>query len=317
MKMHPMDQLDPAGRRFYRNALSSLLERNIPFLVGGAYALERHTGIVRHTKDFDIFVLPSDAPRTLQVLEDTGYQTEMVFPHWLGKAFHGDYFIDIIFNSGNGLCRVDDDWFANAIEEVVLDIPCRICPVEETIWQKAFIMERDRCDSADVAHLIRYCAAKLDWTRLLRRFSQHWRVLYAHLVLFGFIYPTERESMPSWVLEELALRLKSETNQSKRQGLRSSAAEETPTDEIRIKSNGNKASKRRRTLPDVGAINCERPPAAAKSADPNRLCQGTFLSATQYARDVDCEGFRDARLPPGGNMSAEDVARWTAAFVKP
>ena len=28
----------------------------MPFLVGGAYAFARYTGIERHTKDFDVFV---------------------------------------------------------------------------------------------------------------------------------------------------------------------------------------------------------------------------------------------------------------------
>ncbi len=206
-----MAELDREATRFYQTALRRLIDNEIDFLVGGAYALERHTGIVRHTKDFDIFVRPNDARRTLKTLEQAGYQTDLPFPHWLGKAFHGEYFIDVIFNSGNGLCRVDEDWFANALDEVVLDIPVRVCPVEETIWQKSFILERDRCDSADVAHLLRFCAHTLDWTRLLRRYSRHWRVLLAHLILFGFIYPSERGMIPKWVMDELALRLRSDT----------------------------------------------------------------------------------------------------------
>ena len=32
----------------------------MPFLVGGAYAFERYTGIARHTKDFDLFIHPRD-----------------------------------------------------------------------------------------------------------------------------------------------------------------------------------------------------------------------------------------------------------------
>ena len=33
-----------------------LNESGVPFLVGGAYALAKHAGIERHTKDLDIFV---------------------------------------------------------------------------------------------------------------------------------------------------------------------------------------------------------------------------------------------------------------------
>ncbi len=57
------------------------------------------------------------------------------------------------------------------------------------IWSKAFIMERERYDGADIAHLILACGRDLDWRRLLGRFGRRWRVLLSHLVLFGFVYP--------------------------------------------------------------------------------------------------------------------------------
>jgi hypothetical protein len=59
--------------------------------------------------------------------------------------------------------------------------------VEETIWSKAFVMERERYDGADIAHLLRASAERLDWHRLLERFDAHWPVLLSHLILFGFI----------------------------------------------------------------------------------------------------------------------------------
>ena len=92
----------------------------------------------------------------------------------------------------------------------VLGVPAKLCPAEEMIWQKAFIMERERYDGADVAHLLRARAAELDWERLLRRFGPHWRVLLSHLVLFGFIYPAEQGKIPEEVLRELSGRLLAE-----------------------------------------------------------------------------------------------------------
>jgi hypothetical protein len=262
---HPLE-LDAAARKFYQDGLLALLNARVPFLVGGAYALERHTGIVRHTKDFDIFVRPKHVHRALRVLSRAGFQTDLPFPHWIGKAFHGEYFIDVIFNSGNGLCPVDDEWFEYSLENMVLNVPVKICPVEETIWQKAFILERDRCDSADVAHLLRFCAAKINWERLIRRFGDHWRVLYSHLILFGFIYPGEQHLIPRRPMEELARRLRNEVR---------------------------------------------------GTAPPGRLCNGTLLSATQYLRDVDLEGFQDARLAPHGPITENALAKWTANFVRP
>src|SRR5919202_1559561 len=100
--------LDPATAAFYCQAICTLSQSGVPFLVGGAYAFERYTGIARHTKDFDVFVRPADLQRTLEAFAAAGYHTELTFPHWLGKAFCSGDFIDVIFGSGNGIARVDD-----------------------------------------------------------------------------------------------------------------------------------------------------------------------------------------------------------------
>jgi len=75
------------------------------------------------------------------------------------------------------------------------------------LWSKALIQERERFDGADVAHLLRACAAQIDWQHLLRRFGGNWRVLLSHLILFGYIYPSERQRLPSWVMQALLRRL--------------------------------------------------------------------------------------------------------------
>ncbi len=176
---------------FYRRGLILLSDSQIPFLVGGAYALKHYTGIARHSKDLDLFVHPRDCQRVLQAPALAGYQTDLTY-HWLGKAYSGNYFIDVIFGSGNGLCAVDDEWFDNAVSGQVLEVSVRLCPPEEMIWQKSFVAERERYDGADVAHVLRGCGETLSWPRLLRRFAAHWRVLMSHVVLFGYIYPDER-----------------------------------------------------------------------------------------------------------------------------
>jgi len=195
---------------FYRQAVRLLHAAEVPFLVGGAYALAHYTGIVRHTKDFDVFVRPAHARRALRALASGGFRCEITFSHWLGKVFHGEDFVDVIFSSGNGMCKVDDDWFSHSAEATFLGEPVRLCPAEEILWQKTFICERERYDGADVNHLLLARGPELDWGRLLRRFGTHWRVLLSHLVLFGYTYPSEREAVPAGVLEELTARLRDE-----------------------------------------------------------------------------------------------------------
>ncbi|HEV8141942.1 MAG TPA: hypothetical protein VGQ77_03740 [Methylomirabilota bacterium] len=203
--------LDPATFAFYGRSLTALNDAGVPYLVGGAYAFERYTGIARHTKDFDIFVRPADLDATLAILGATGCDTEITFPHWLAKARCGEHLVDIIFSSGNGIAEVDELWYEHAVDDTVLGVPVRLMPAEEMIWSKGFIMERERYDGADIIHIIQARAESLDWPRVLLRFGRHWRVLFSHLVLFGFVYPAERTRIPAWVMQELGRRLARES----------------------------------------------------------------------------------------------------------
>lgn len=202
--------LDQETRQFYGNVVTHLKQAGIPFLVGGAYALAHYTGVVRHTKDFDLFAHPRDWANLLDALAGAGYRTERTFPHWLGKVYYDGAFVDVIYSSGNGVARVDDEWFRHAPRVEVLGWQVPVVPPEEMIWSKAFVMERERYDGADIAHLLRSCGRHLDWARLVRRFGPHWRLLLVNLVLFGFIYPGEQGLIPRQVLNELLERLQSD-----------------------------------------------------------------------------------------------------------
>jgi len=258
----PVTVLDDESRDFYRHALGLLDDAKLAYLVGGAYAFARYTGIERHTKDFDIFIRRSDFQRARKILDRAGYETDLSFPHWLGKAFKGELFIDLIFSAGNGVAAVDELWFRYAVPARVLDIEVNLIPAEEMIWSKGLIMERERYDGADVAHVLHALAEKLDWERLLKRYGNYWRALYSHIILFGFIYPSERSRIPRWVMDDLSARLAAE----------------------------------------------------ARSHVGEKICYGTILSRQQYLVDVDRWGYKDARLEPLGNMSAEEIAHWTAGI---
>jgi hypothetical protein len=260
----PVDALvDPKSRAFYVHSMELMRDGALPFLVGGAYAYARYTGIERHTKDFDVFIRREDFPKAKKIFEAAGYESELSFPHWLGKAVKGDDFIDLIFSAGNGVAAVDELWFDYAVDSVVFDLDVKLIPAEEMIWSKGLIMERERFDGADVAHVLLATGDRLDWRRLIDRYGQYWRGLYAHLVLFGFIYPSKRSQVPAWVMEELGERVAEETR---------------------------------------------RPDAKEK------ICYGTILSRQQYLTDVNQWGYKDARLRPLGNLTPEEIARWTTGI---
>ena len=188
---------------FYQAVLASLRDARIPFLVGGTYAMERLAGLTRQTKDLDLFVLREDWPLIAVALQRAGIASHIKFAHWLGKAQRDELFVDLIFASGNGLANVDDEWIANGRADSIFGMDVRICPPEEMIWSKSFVMERERFDGADVLHILRHSAQSIDWARLLRRFDRHAGVLLAHLVLFLYVYPDAHSLIPEWVLTDL------------------------------------------------------------------------------------------------------------------
>ncbi|MFO7653738.1 MAG: nucleotidyltransferase [Candidatus Krumholzibacteriia bacterium] len=193
---------------FYREAMELLESAGVPYLVGGAYALRTYTGIERDTKDFDVFILREDVDRALATLASSGMTATIPFPHWLAKASRGEESLDLIFSSGNGVAGVDESWFSEAAVHEVFGRPVKVCPIEEIIWSKAFIMERERFDGADVLHLLHHRAHEIRWDHLLERFGPNWRVLLAHLVLFGFAYPNDRQRIPHGVVDGLVDRLR-------------------------------------------------------------------------------------------------------------
>jgi hypothetical protein len=205
------EEVAPDTADFYRSALQALANAKIPFLVGGAFAHACFTGIRRSTKDLDLFIRRSDWDRVSDLMKSQGWRTEMTFPHWLAKVYAGEDFIDLIFNSGNGVTPVDDRWFRNNAVADVLGVPVKLANIEDSLTSKAYIMERERFDGADVAHLIQANAERIDWRGLIERFGPNWRVLLSQLTMFGFIYPGERHRVPNWVMETLIARLAAET----------------------------------------------------------------------------------------------------------
>lgn len=200
----------PVARQFYEDTLRLLTAAEVSFVVGGALALKHFAGIARDTKDLDVFLRKSDVERAMAVLADAGFETEVLYPHWLAKAWSGPHFVDFIFDSANGVCPVDDGWFEHAAHCTLWNVPVLVSPVEEMIVSKCFVMERERFDGADVYHLLEARGAQLDWERLIARFGDNWRVLLGHLVFFSFVYPQRRDVIPKEIMTTLLDRARRE-----------------------------------------------------------------------------------------------------------
>lgn len=201
----------PEAVAFYAESLRLLAESGIPFLLSGTYALSCFTGIIRPTKDLDVFCKASDAPRILAYFRDRGYRIEIEDERWIGKVFKDGNFFDVIYNMSSVNIPINDSWFQEIYEVCVYGVEVRITPPTEFILSKLFIQDRYRYDGADIAHVILRKHEEIDWKRLLSAVELNWEVLLIHILNFRFVYPTERHLIPSWLLDELIDRLQVQT----------------------------------------------------------------------------------------------------------
>jgi hypothetical protein len=191
----------------YKGVLESLQCARIPYAIAGAFALHRHTGIWRTTKDLDIVLEAGSIPTALKQLEERGFKTHIEDPVWLAKATRGEYFVDFITALGNAVLLVDAQWLARSTPDEIFGVPCHVLAAEEVIASKVFISRRERFDGADVAHLIRAQGQSLDWDRIQYLLAPHWEMLLWSLVFFAYIYPAHVNLVPHQVWNGLISRL--------------------------------------------------------------------------------------------------------------
>jgi hypothetical protein len=192
---------------FYKEALSLINESGADFMLGGGFASFHYTGIERDRKDLDIFCKSTEYTKILKYFAERGYKTELTDVRWLAKIFKDDYYIDLIFDTVNNICRVDDSWYQYSTPGDFDGIPVKIIPAEELVWCKIYVQNRERFDGADVNHIILRYGKQLDWNRLLLRIDQHWHLLLATIIIFQFVYPADyQDIIPKWLFEELMKR---------------------------------------------------------------------------------------------------------------
>lgn len=199
-----------ANHEFYREALQMLTENHYKFLVGGGAAMQKYTSINRDSKDLDLFTTNNEFHSILRFFGDKGYETEYTDVRWLAKVYKGKAFIDLIFNTVNNLCPVDESWFEHAVNGSLFGIPVQYIAPEELIWCKIYIHNRERYDASDINHIILKQGHQLDWHRIFRRLDQHWHLLLGQFINFLFVYPSERDIIPRWLFEKLLKRARSQ-----------------------------------------------------------------------------------------------------------
>lgn len=205
MQLMPKTKKDEGS--FYKKILAILTKQDAPFLIGGTYAVKAHTGINRPTKDLDIFCKAGDYPKILKTFSEAGFNISIPDERWLAKAHYKKHFVDIIFNSLNGSFVINETWFEKAPTVKLLGYNVKVTAPEELIWSKIYRQGRGHYDGADIVHIFLKKGNDIDWKKLLTYMESHWELLFASILKYRFIYPSERNNIPKWLLEELTSRI--------------------------------------------------------------------------------------------------------------
>ena len=197
----------PDQQALFREVLVSLEESGLAYAVGGAFALQKHTGIFRSTKDLDIFLTAESAGGALRELKQKGFQCEICDPVWLAKVHRDDYFVDLITGMSNGVITVDESCIERAQPANILGVRTQILAAEELLASKLFVTRRERFDGADIAHIIYALKGDLDWDRILELAGDHWELVLWNLMLFRYVYPAHIDFVPRALWSDLLRRV--------------------------------------------------------------------------------------------------------------
>jgi len=193
----------------YRQVIREARSAGTRFAFGGAFATAVYTGHLRNTKDFDFYILPEDRDRMKEAISRAGlhdYFERLPYdPSWIYRASRGDVIVDAIWQMANQRALVDSEWLSRGPEVTVRDECLRAIPIEELIWSKLYILQRERSDWGDVVNLIDACASSIDWDHLINRLADDVPLLSAALLVYGWLAPDRAGNIPARLWSRLAL----------------------------------------------------------------------------------------------------------------
>jgi hypothetical protein len=193
----------------YRDAIRQVRALDIPFAFGGAFALAVYTGSFRNTKDFDFYIRPDDRNAMIDALTAAGLEDHFHrLPYdrsWIYRASQGEIIVDAIWAMANHRAAVDDHWVTGGPVVSLRGEQLRAIPMEELIWSKLYVLQRDRCDWGDVFNLLDAQAGSVDWTHLLSRLADDQPLLAGALEVFGWLSPERVVQVPSIVWNRLGI----------------------------------------------------------------------------------------------------------------
>jgi hypothetical protein len=193
----------------YREAMQALRKAGIRFLLGGGFALAVYIGRWRDTKDIDFYIMHADRNRAVRALTRAGFKdlfSRLPYDRkWIYRSTRKGVIVDIIWAMANQRAHTDEVWFERARPVTVRGEALAVIPVEEFLWCKLYIMQRDHCDWTDAFNLLYAVGPQINWTRLLGRLEEDWPLLKGFLTVYGWLCPRQARQLPESLRKKLKL----------------------------------------------------------------------------------------------------------------
>lgn len=193
----------------YREVIAQARERGISFALGGGFAVSVYTGLWRNSKDLDVYVLPKDREEMVGITQRIGladYHERAPYDRtWIYRSCKDEIIVDIMWAMANHRAPVDEGWLLRGAAVRVNDEHVHVLPVEEMIWDKLYVLQRDRCDWLDALNLLYAAGSTIDWQYLFRRVGSDAPLLRALLSVFTWVSPGRAGALPRWIWDAMAL----------------------------------------------------------------------------------------------------------------
>jgi hypothetical protein len=194
----------------YRAAIRAVQATGMPFMLGGGFALAAFTGRWRDTKDIDFYIRSEHRDVVTSALAQAGFEDYFRrLPYdrkWIYRSIRSNVIVDIIWSMANQRAQVDPVWFERAGSVSLRGEKLQVVPLEELIWCKLYILQRDHCDWTDILNLLYAVGSEIDWAHLLDRLEDDTPLLKGVLSVFGWLCPRGVLELPPSLWERLEMR---------------------------------------------------------------------------------------------------------------
>jgi hypothetical protein len=203
------DELPSEQWKVYSAVMKSANARQIPFALTGAFALSAYTQHWRNTKDLDLCIFPRDRQRMIEVVTGVGmidyFDQKPYDREWIYRGILDGVIVDVIWAMANQRAQTEESWFDGGCLVEARGIRMRVVAPEVVLWDKLYILQRDRADWPDALNLLEAMGDHLNWHEILTWVGDDAPLLSGLLSVFGWLSPARARGIPAWVWRRLGI----------------------------------------------------------------------------------------------------------------